>query len=147
MCSTVCNASTCDRGNPCSSSSLSDELNYQLTQGSEIIDDENEHNQIINYSIHPSSYFLLHEDNSSNQISHDNFPFHTYSIFLSYECFNLSNLVVEVEKSDRDSDRDGFHLVNSDLIKISERSYPHSVHDLVQSLGCDFTILDTFGTC
>ena len=54
-------------------------------------------------------------------------------------------MVVEVEIYDQVSDRDGFHSVNSDLIKISVRRYPHSMHDLVQSSECDLKSLNVSG--
>lgn len=41
LCSIVYNTSTCGEDTPCSSSSSSQELTFQLTQGGEIINDEN----------------------------------------------------------------------------------------------------------
>lgn len=40
LCSIVCNSSTCEEDTPCSSSSLSNELDFELTQDSEVIHDE-----------------------------------------------------------------------------------------------------------
>lgn len=56
-------------------------------------------------------------------------------------------MVVEVVKSDQISNIDGFHMVSSGLIKISGSSYPHIMHDLIQSSKCDFTIFENFRTC
>ena len=53
---------------------------------------------------------------------------------------------MKVIKYDRTSHKDGFHKVNSDLIEISERSYPHTMHDLVQSSQFDFKIPKSLGT-
>lgn len=56
-------------------------------------------------------------------------------------------MVVKVVKYDENSDKDGFHSVNSDPIEINESSYPHTMHDMVKNSKCDFTILENFGTC
>jgi len=95
--STICDASTCDRDTPCSSSSSSDELTSQSTKGGEIIHDENEKNQTIEYYLHPSRYLLLHEDNSPNHLVHKISPIHLSSDFRSEEYFDLSSLVIEDE--------------------------------------------------
>jgi len=63
LCATVCNASNCDEDTPFSLSSSYDELNSQLTQGSEVIHDEKRNNQIIEHPFYPSSFLVLHEDN------------------------------------------------------------------------------------
>lgn len=64
--SLVYNESTCDEDNPCSSISSSYKLTSQLTQGSEIVHDERENNQIIENSFYHVSSLILHEDKSSN---------------------------------------------------------------------------------
>lgn len=62
--------------------------------------------------------------------------------------FDLSNLVVEVVRSYQINDRDGYHLVSSGPIEIKGCTYPHTyMHDIIQSSKCDFTILESFGTC
>lgn len=66
LCSANCNESICDEDTPCSLFSSSDEL----SQGSEVVHDEIENNQNIEYFSHPLSSLLLHEDNSSNQLAH-----------------------------------------------------------------------------
>lgn len=63
------------------------------------------------------------------------------------ESFDLSNLVIEIVKSDQISDKDGYHLVGRGLIETTRSNYPHTMHDMVQSLECDFTILESFRTC
>lgn len=64
----------------------------------------------------------------------------------SKEYFDLSNLVEQVVKFNQISDKDGCHQVSSCLIEINNSSYPHTMHDLVQSSKCDFTILESSGT-
>lgn len=96
---------------------------------------------------HPSSYLLLHEYNSPNQLSHKSSVIHTYSDLSSNESFNLINLVIEVEKYVQVSDKYGYHSVTSGLIEKRGRNYPHIMHDQVQTLGFYFTILDSSRTC
>lgn len=70
LCSTIFYVSTYEEDTPCYLSSSFDELTSQLTQGSEVIHTEQENNQIIEYSFHPSSSPVFHDDSSSNQIFH-----------------------------------------------------------------------------
>lgn len=59
----------------------------------------------------------------------------------------MSNLVAEVVKSGQIKDRDGYDLVSSGPVEITGSNYLHTMHDLIQSSKCDFTILENFGTC
>lgn len=103
-------------------------------------------NQITKYSFHPSSSLLLHEHNSPNQLVHEISLIHTSSDLWSDESFNLSILVVEVEKFGQVSDRDGCNSVRIGIIETNGSKYICTMHDLVQSSRCDFTILEIFGT-
>lgn len=118
-----------------------------MTQGGEIVHDENEKKQIMEYSIYPSSFLLLHEDNSLNQLAHEISSIHTPSYLRSKESIGLSNLVIKIVKFDQLSDRDGCHSTNSNLIEISERSCHHTMYDLVQCLEYNFSILEISRTC
>jgi len=71
--SLVYDASTFDEDTLCSSNSSLHELTSQLTQGSEVVHDERENNQIIEYPFHPISSLVLHQDNSLNQLAHEIF--------------------------------------------------------------------------
>ena len=71
-------------------------------------------------SSHLSSSCMLHEDNSSSQLAK----------FFHEAC-----------------DKDGCHLVGSGLIENGSSSYPHTMHDLVQSSKCDFTIMEIYWNC
>ena len=86
----------------------------------------------------------MHEDNPSNNFSHETSLIHTSLDLRSGESFNLSNLVVEIVKSDQINDKYGCHLVSRGLIEIIGSYYPHTMHDLIQSSECDFTILESF---
>lgn len=141
LCSTIYDASTCDEDTPWSLSSSSNELSSQLTQGNDIIHDANENNQIIEYSFHLSSSLLLHEYKSSNKLAHEISLIHSPSNLRLEEYFDLSNLVVEVEESSQTNEKYGFHRVSSGIIETSGSSYPHTMHDPVQSSKCNFTIL------
>lgn len=140
LCPIVCNKYTCDRDNPCSLVSSSNELSPQLTQGSEVVHGEIENSQIIEYPSHSSSSLILHEDNSSNHLSHEISPNHFSLNMLSEEPLQLSNLIVEVEKSGDTCDEDGCHRVRS--FEIRNNSYPQTIHDLVQDSIRDSTILE-----
>jgi len=133
LCTTICDTSTCDKDTPCYLSSSSNELSSQLKQGSQIIHDANENNQMIKYSFHPSSSLPLHEDNSSNKLAHKIPSIHSSLNLQLEESFDLINLVVEVGKPSEISDKDGCHLVRSGLIETSSINYPQTMHDLVQS--------------
>jgi len=58
----------------------------------------------------------------------------------------LNNLIFKVVKSDKISEIYGYHTIDSDVIKVSEIRCPHIMHNLVQYLKCDFTILESSGT-
>lgn len=58
--STIYATSTCDEDAPCSSSSSSGELTSQFTQGSEVIHNEKENNQIIEYHLHSLLSLVFH---------------------------------------------------------------------------------------
>lgn len=88
----------------------------------------------------------MHEEKASNKLAHEVSLIHTSIDLRSKEYFDLSNLVFKVVKYDQISNRDGFHLVDSDIIKIGERNFPHTMHDLVQSSKCDLIILESFRT-
>jgi len=96
-----------------------------LTQDSEVVHDENENNQNTENSSHPSSSLLLHEDNSSNQLSHEISPMHLSLNVLSEEPLQLSNLIVEAKKSGETSDRDGCHPESS--FGINNNSYTQTM--------------------
>ena len=74
LCSTFCNALTCDGDTPFSSISSSNELNFELTQNSEVIHDEKEGMWLINYPFDSLSFPIFHEENSSIQVTHEIFP-------------------------------------------------------------------------
>ena len=61
----------------------------------------------------------------------------------SKESFDLSNLVVQVEKSNEISDRDGCHPMRNGFIETSGSSYPQTMHDLIQSSKHNSTILES----
>lgn len=65
-CSTFCNVDT-----PFSPDSSSNELDFELMQGSDIIHDQEEGNEIIKYPFHPLSFLILHEENSAIQLTHE----------------------------------------------------------------------------
>ena len=65
FCSSICNASICNEGTPCSLCSSSNELDFQLKQGSEVIHDEEEGDQLIKDPFHSLSFPIAHEENSS----------------------------------------------------------------------------------
>lgn len=106
LCSPICDASTCVEDNPCSWRYSSYRITSQLTQGGKFVHDKRENNQIIECHFYPISSLFLHEDKSSNKISHEISP----SLDLrSKEYFVLSNLVVKDVKSNKISNGDGFH--------------------------------------
>lgn len=94
MCPIIHSTSTCVRDIPRSLSSSSHELSPRLTQGNEVANDEN----ILNTqdSSHPSSSYVLHEDDLLSQLA---------------------------ENFDEACDRDGFHpkrvlkLVTTTILK------------------------------
>lgn len=129
---TICNPSTCDEDTPCSWVSSFDEVSPWLTLGGEVVHDEIENYKIIENPSHPSSYLLLHEDNSSNNLSHEISLIHFIFEFVIKKYFDLRNLVVEVKKFGKICDRDGFYMIRSGFIKTNNRSYPQTMHDLVQ---------------
>jgi len=98
MCPKIRNTSTCDEDTSCSSFFASDELSPWLTQGSEVVNDETENNQIIESPSHPSSTLILHEGNYSNRISHEISLINLSLNLWPEESSDLSNLVVEAEK-------------------------------------------------
>lgn len=53
----------------------------------------------------------------------------------------------EVEESCQTIDKDGCHPMSSGHIETDGSNYPHTMHNLVQSSKCDFTILESFGIC
>lgn len=55
-------------------------------------------------------------ENFSNKFSHEISPIHTSLDLRSEESFDLSNMVIEVVKYNKISDKDGYHLVSSGLI-------------------------------
>lgn len=147
VCSNIFDAFTCNIDTPWSTIYSSNDLTSQLRLGGEIIHDENENNKIIEYSFHSLSSLLLHEENSSNELAHEIFLIHTSSNLWLEEYFNLSNMVVDFEKSVEISEKDGCHLVSSGLIETSGSIYRHTMHDLIQLSECDFTILESSKTC
>ena len=130
LCPTIQNTSTCNKDTPCSLSYSSNELSPRLTQGSEVVHDEFENSQIAENSSHPSSYLLLHEDNSPNQLSHEISPIHLSLNALSKEPLQSSNLiVVEAEKFGGTCDKDGCHPESS--FEIRNNFQPQTMNDLV----------------
>lgn len=89
----------------------------------------------------------MHEENSSNELAYEISLIDSSLNFLSEESFNLSNLVVEVEKSSEVSDRDGCHPIRNSLIETNGNNYPHTIHDLVQPSKCDSTIFEISKNC
>lgn len=55
-------------------------------------------------------------------------------------------MVVEDKNSIQSGDKVDYHLVSSGIIETSGSSYSHTMYDLVQYSGCDFTILERFST-
>ena len=90
---------------------------------------------------HPSTYLLLHVDNSSNHISHEISLIHLSLNLRLEESSDLINLVVEVKKSSIIYDRDGSYSMSSGLTETSTNNYPQTMHDLVQASKCNYTIL------
>jgi len=56
--------------------------------------------------------------------------------------YNLGNLFLEDLNSNLISDIDGFHLDNSDPVTIIGGSFPHTMHDVIQSSKCDSIIFE-----
>ena len=56
-------------------------------------------------------------------------------------------MVVATVKSDQPTDKDGYHLVHNGLIEISGSSCRHTMHGIVQSSKCNFTVLENSETC
>ena len=63
------------------------------------------------------------------------------------EPYDLDNMFVGFEKPDQINYVDGFHLDSSYLLEINGSSYPHTMHDLIQSSKCNPAILEHSGTC
>lgn len=127
LCCTVCNASNCTPWYSCSSSN---ELDYGLTQGSEVIHDENENKSPIKYPFNSSSFPILHKEISLVQVTHDIFPKYASLDVQLEESYDLGNLSLEYAQFDQISDVDGFHPNNSDLMEITGSNFPHTMHDL-----------------
>lgn len=135
LCSTACNAF-----------SSSNELAFESTQGSDIIHDQEEGNEFIVYPFHPLSFSILHEENSSIQVTHE-----IHSIYSSLdvqfeEHYDLGNMFVEYVSSNQINDVNCFHKDNSDLVKITSGSCPHTMHGLIQFPKCNSTILESSET-
>jgi len=113
---TIHSASTCSWDTPCSLTSSSDELSPPLTQGSEVVHDENSFN--AQDSSHSSSSCMLHEDNSSMHHA-------------------------KAEKFDEACDRYGCHPKSN--FEISNNIHRQVMYDLVHISKCQFSILEISG--
>ncbi len=91
-----------------------------------------ENNKIIEHLPHPSSYLILHEDNSSNQLAHEISLIHLFLNFQPKEPLQLRNMFVQIEKYGKICDRDGCYPIRSGLTKTINISYPQAMCDLVQ---------------
>jgi len=56
------------------------------------------------------------------------------------------NLFVGFEKYDQISGLGGYRLDSSDIATTSSSSFPCTMHDMIQSLQCNSTILESFKT-
>lgn len=122
LCSTFCNATTCEEDTPCYSSSSSNELDSKLTQGSKVIHDGEEG---IKYPSHSLSFPILHEEKISIKVTHEICTIYPYLDDMQLEeSFDLGNLFVEDVNFDQIRDVSGCHLDNSDLVETTDGSCP-----------------------
>jgi len=79
LCHVACNIISCDENIPCSLNIQSNELNFELIQGSEVIHDEEQNNEIIDHPFLSLQPPVLHKDDSLVQVTHETSLIYTSS--------------------------------------------------------------------
>jgi len=62
------------------------------------------------------------------------------------ESHDLGNLFVGVVKYDQISDVDGFHPDHSDLVNLTDSTFPHVIYNLTQFSNCIYPTFQSLGT-
>lgn len=140
MCSSFCKALTFD------GDTSSNELDFELTHGGDIIHDEEERTKIIKNSFHSLSFPVVHGDYSLVQVTHEIRSIYSYLEVQSEELYNLGNMFVKDVNYDQINNVDGCQLDTNDIFSIIDGSCPYTMHDLTQSSKRNSTILESSGT-
>ncbi len=59
----------------------------------------------------------------------------------------MSNLFVYFLKYDQDNDVDCFHVNISDLVHLTDSSFPHAIHNLAQVSKCNYLTFESSEIC